>query len=214
MLYVPELSLSLDADGSYLLQGVTGVPSAAYVAALARAGAPSGCAALPPGALAVVLPILLNAAASASGDRATVRHRLTGLKLEPGAVVQVYVTVNDAISGQCSIVVPVAAAAAEVAQGMTLAGAIPAAAEVVVAVVECLQIAVGATPHPEKAKDTDQKLRELGVEDDPQTRKHQKKVAEKMKSRGSSIDQDAVRSGPNVTIAQCGQSIFENQGTR
>ena len=208
MPYTPELSLIPEQDGGYILMAVIGVPSIAYMAGQARAGAPP-LTIVPPGAVAVVLPILSHAEGETNvSSRATVRHRLAGMHLEPGTMVHAFVTVDGVVQGHATVSVPSLEAAVHV---FAQAASVAAPGSGNISVVDCLHVAVQTTPFPGNAKSPDQQLHELGIVDDQQVRKHRNKVAAEMQSRGASIDEDAVQSGPSVTIANCGHSIFQNQ---
>ncbi len=114
--------------------------------------------------------------------------------------------IDGVLRGEASVTV-------EAGSGLAMSFAAGAgAAPVQLSSGECLQVAVITTPK-KSATSPAQQLHELGVVDDHQTQLHQNAVSAEMARRGSSIRPELVHSGPNVTVAVCGQSVFLNQGS-
>jgi hypothetical protein len=74
----------------------------------------------------------------------------------------------------------------------------------------CFKIVVETTPVG-KSDDPSQKLRELGVINNDQATIHRAKIRKRMQAEGGDIDANKISSGPNVTVADCAGSVFENQ---
>src|SRR5262249_26668435 len=74
----------------------------------------------------------------------------------------------------------------------------------------CVRIVIETTPVG-ASDDPLQKLRELGVINDDQAAIHRAKIRKRMQAEGGDIDANKISSGPNVTVADCADSVFENQ---
>jgi hypothetical protein len=74
----------------------------------------------------------------------------------------------------------------------------------------CVKIVIETTPVG-TSDDPSQKLRELGVINDDQAAIHRAKIRKRMQAEGGDIDANKISSGPNVTVADCAASVFENQ---
>ena len=216
MLYIPELSLVAEKSGTYTLLAKTHVLSSAYSAGSAVKDAPAAVAA-PPDTIPIGLPITFNAGAKAkhkaSADE-TVTHAVKGLKLQIGSVVMCYITLNDAVLGESSIVLaslPNAAGRVETMKHSIVPG-VAKTMLVTISAQECMDITIKATPAG-LASSSAQQLHELGVVDDNQVRRHQDKISGMMSGRESSINPRLINSGMNVTVAVCAQSVFLKQGT-
>jgi hypothetical protein len=207
MLFVPELTLTLEADGGYSLQATTKVPTPAHMAAAGRLGTPPGAQA-PVDALCVILPIVTGGAQAGVGE-VTVTHRVAGLEIKAAGAVHAYVTVDGTVSGEASVGV---AAVRAKSQRAAVTFSVGVEETIQISPADCLAVVVITTPK-KKADSPTQQLHELGVVDDKQTRLHQNKVAAEMANRRSSIKPELVNSGPNVTIADCSHSVYMNQGS-
>src|SRR5215469_14577595 len=74
----------------------------------------------------------------------------------------------------------------------------------------CLKIVIETTPVGE-SNDSSQELRELGVINDDQAAIHREKIQKRMEAEGGAIDPNKISSGPDITVADCAASVFENQ---
>jgi hypothetical protein len=97
-----------------------------------------------------------------------------------------------------------------VKDGKNLAGSNGGKPPQLVDLATCLKIVIETTPVG-ASDDPSQKLRELGVINDDQAAIHRAKIRKRMKAEGGDINPAKISSGPNVTVAACAASVFENQ---